>query len=217
MHEPGNGPSRHLATMRNPVAAGAERTLATPDLGGFTREHAAAVCSLVAAASCSCTHLPHGHFPHARHARTARRANLLHNCPLRRRADQSDPPAHPASKKRDVSADRHDTWGGDAMDVAARETNVAKADGEVVWSWRPKAGAKFADALHRAGDGARKRRSFTRRIPRGLFGSISLMGGPIVVAEFVAHDSGLRLRSLNHVLSRSRQCSEFTSAYGRHS
>ena len=48
--------------------------------------------------------------------------------------------------KRDVSADRHDTWGGDAMDAAVRETNVAKADGEVVWSWRPKAGAKFADA-----------------------------------------------------------------------
>ena len=42
------------------------------------------------------------------------------------------------------------------MDAAARETNVAKADGEVVWSWRPKAGAKFADALHCAGDGGKK-------------------------------------------------------------
>ena len=81
---------------------------------------------------------------------------MLHNYPLRRRANQNDALAHPASMKRDVSADRHDTWGGDAMDAAARETNVAKADGEVVWSWRPKAGAKFADALHGAGDGGKK-------------------------------------------------------------
>jgi hypothetical protein len=36
--------------------------------------------------------------------------------------------------KRDVSADRHDTWGGDAMDALATSTNVADADGEVVWS-----------------------------------------------------------------------------------
>jgi hypothetical protein len=31
----------------------------------------------------------------------------------------------------------------DAVDAALRETNVADADGEVVWSWRPDAGAKF--------------------------------------------------------------------------
>src|SRR6266581_1149162 len=36
---------------------------------------------------------------------------------LRRRANQNDALAHPASMKRDVSADRHDTWGGDAMDA----------------------------------------------------------------------------------------------------
>ena len=36
---------------------------------------------------------------------------------LRRRANHNDPVAHPASMKRDVSADRHDTWGGDAMDA----------------------------------------------------------------------------------------------------
>ena len=29
----------------------------------------------------------------------------------------------------------------------ARETNVADADGEVVWSWRSDAGAKFAMML----------------------------------------------------------------------
>ncbi len=58
--------------------------------------------------------------------------------------------------KRDVSADRHDTWGGDAMDVTARETNVARADGEIVWSWRPKAGVKFVDASHAQATGATK-------------------------------------------------------------
>ena len=36
---------------------------------------------------------------------------------LRRRANRHDVLAQPASMKRDVSADRHDTWGGDAMDV----------------------------------------------------------------------------------------------------
>jgi hypothetical protein len=36
---------------------------------------------------------------------------------LRRRANHDDRLAHPASMKRDVSADRHDTCGGDAMDA----------------------------------------------------------------------------------------------------
>jgi hypothetical protein len=36
---------------------------------------------------------------------------------LRRRANHNDALAHPASMKRDVSADRHDTWGGDAVDA----------------------------------------------------------------------------------------------------
>jgi hypothetical protein len=43
------------------------------------------------------------------------------------------------------------------------------------------------------------RRSFTRRTPRDLFGSIGLMAVPFIIAEFVAHDSRLRFRSLNHV------------------
>jgi hypothetical protein len=46
------------------------------------------------------------------------------------------------------------------------------------------------------------RRSFTRGTPRGLFGSIGLMGGPFITAEFVAHDSGLQFRTLNHAPGR---------------
>jgi hypothetical protein len=47
-------------------------------------------------------------------------------------------------------------------------------------------------------------------------------GSPFVVAKFVAHDSRLRFRSLNQSrrchqwLRRSRQFSEFTSAFGVH-
>jgi len=33
------------------------------------------------------------------------------------------------------------------MDVEALLTNSAEADGEVVWSWRPDAGVKFAMML----------------------------------------------------------------------
>jgi hypothetical protein len=36
--------------------------------------------------------------------------------------------------KRDVSADRHEPWGGDAMDADGTTTIVADADGEVAWS-----------------------------------------------------------------------------------
>ena len=48
--------------------------------------------------------------------------------------------------KRDVSADRHDTWGGEAMDATRHETNDVVADGEVVWFWRSDAGAKVVNA-----------------------------------------------------------------------
>jgi hypothetical protein len=63
------------------------------------------------------------------------------------RANHNDLFAHPASMKRDVSADRHDTWGGDAVDAMARATNVAGADGEVVWSRPPDAEVKLAMML----------------------------------------------------------------------
>jgi hypothetical protein len=44
--------------------------------------------------------------------------------------------------------DRHERWARDAMDATHRSAIFARtsdvfADGEVVWSWRPDAGAKF--------------------------------------------------------------------------
>src|SRR5271167_5111269 len=48
-------------------------------------------------------------------------------------------------------------------------------------------------------------------------------GGPFIIAEFVAHDSRLQFRSLNHVRddtlkphwpSEVRECSQSTSAFG---
>ncbi len=50
--------------------------------------------------------------------------------------------------------------GRDAMDAMRHETNDVVADGEVVWSWRPDAGAKFAKTLPRlASDGGKRARS----------------------------------------------------------
>jgi hypothetical protein len=43
------------------------------------------------------------------------------------------------------------------------------------------------------------RRSFTRRTPRGFVGQHRLDGGPLIIAEFVAHDWRVQFRSLNHV------------------
>jgi hypothetical protein len=37
---------------------------------------------------------------------------------------------------------RHERWKRDAMDAAHRWTVDVAADGEIVWSWRPDAGAK---------------------------------------------------------------------------
>src|SRR4051812_32826290 len=49
------------------------------------------------------------------------------------------------------------TWGGDAVDVAARETGVLAADGQIVWTGHRDAGVKLA--LRRAGDGGKRAQS----------------------------------------------------------
>ncbi len=71
---------------------------------------------------------------------------------------------HPAPA-RGAARDRHGRWERDAMDAAASGAIIARtsdvaADGEVVWSWRPDAGAKFAKTLPRlASDGGKRARS----------------------------------------------------------
>src|SRR5580692_8151304 len=71
-------------------------------------------------------------------------------------------PRCPASMKRGVTADRHETWVRDAMDAGGVErahvarTNDADADGEGVWSWRPDAGAKFLRSNLSGTTGARE-------------------------------------------------------------
>src|SRR5947199_10258086 len=52
------------------------------------------------------------------HAQIARRAILPQFCLLPRRANHHDALAHPASPRRGVARDRHDTRGGDAVDVS---------------------------------------------------------------------------------------------------
>jgi hypothetical protein len=63
---------------------------------------------------------------------------------LRRRANQNHLPAHPASMKKDVRAIVTTREAGMRWTRMARKTNVADADGEVVWSWPPDAEAKVA-------------------------------------------------------------------------
>ena len=43
------------------------------------------------------------------------------------------------------------------MDADVTETNVADADGEVVWSWRPDAGVKLCGVGPRSDGGKRAR------------------------------------------------------------
>ena len=45
------------------------------------------------------------------------------------------------------------------MDADVTKTNVAEADGEVVWSRRPDAGVKFLRSKLLGGDGGKKARS----------------------------------------------------------
>src|ERR1700752_4008356 len=64
-------------------------------------------------------------------------------------------PNHSAPGERDVSADRHQNVGRDAMDAEAPRAifcadDGAAADGKGVWSWHPWAGAKRAGDYPRA-------------------------------------------------------------------
>ena len=85
---------------------------------GLPRSRCRRVRSAMTAAACSRARTcPTGNF----------RMRAMHKVPvvpicrrylrLLRRANHNDALAHPASVKRDVSADRHDTWGGDAVDA----------------------------------------------------------------------------------------------------
>jgi len=76
---------------------------------------------------------------------------------LRRRANQNDLLAHPASMKRDVRAVVTTREAGMRWTRRARQTNVAGADGEVAWSRPPDAEVKLAMMLRiTLATGARK-------------------------------------------------------------
>jgi hypothetical protein len=63
---------------------------------------------------------------------------------------------HPGPK-RGAYRERHIRWAGDAVDADVPKTNGTEADGEIVWSWRPDAGAKLATMLaHHADDGGKR-------------------------------------------------------------
>jgi hypothetical protein len=65
---------------------------------------------------------------HIRPAQIARRASLSQFCTLPRRANHNDDLGHPASPRRGVARDRHDTRGGEAVAVRCRSMRIAHAD-----------------------------------------------------------------------------------------
>ena len=63
----------------------------------------------------------------------------------------------PASARGAYASSR--TWGGMRWTLWRRKTSGANADGEVVWSWRPDAGAKFLRSKLLRDDGGKRARS----------------------------------------------------------
>ena len=89
-------------------------------------------------------HLPDGQSPHTPHAQIARRANLPHASALATsgKSQRHFRPSRLDEEGRFGRSSRYVRRG--AVDAMARETSVAGADGEVVWSWPPDAEAKVA-------------------------------------------------------------------------
>ena len=99
---------------------------------------------------------PVGQSAHTCHAQIARRANLSQ--PVGIAVTPKSAPDFALSRldKRDASRSSR-TLRRDAVDAAVSLTSGTKADGEVVWSWRPDAGAKLAERS--ANDGGKRARS----------------------------------------------------------
>ena len=70
--------------------------------------------------------LPDGQIAHGRHARIARRANLPQVVAVAVFPKSQASSARPASMKRGVTADRHETWVRDAMDAGGVGARMAR-------------------------------------------------------------------------------------------
>jgi hypothetical protein len=103
---------------------------------------------------------PDGQSAHRRHARFARRASVSHVAALvlSGKSEASFLPSRGLAEGRFAIVTNRGLR--DAMDAASRQTIVEVTYGEVVWSWRPDAGAKSARRFTRlADDGGKKARS----------------------------------------------------------
>ena len=107
----------------------------------------------------------------------------------------------PASEKRGVSRSSRTLEAGCGGRFGCALTNAAEADGEIVWSWRPDAGAKFSRTQFRESDGGKRARSPGRaRISRKTIaqGMPVDCGVPVVAnacAFYTAHAAAGALRS----------------------
>jgi hypothetical protein len=107
------------------------------------------------------------------------------------------------------------TWGGMRWTQWRRKTGGADADGKIVWSWRPDAGAKFLRSKLLRSDGGKRARSPGRsRISRKTIaqGRPDVSGEPVVsnsCAFYFAHEAAGALgtrSSLRPLISFGRHC-----------
>jgi predicted Fe-S protein YdhL (DUF1289 family) len=155
------GTSRHLVAVRDLVAIRALTTWASGPPGRFTssRSHLPARLMrtrsarrtrdrllIIARHPCRPTGSPRMH--------PMRQLPVAPTCRMQtrlpRRANHKHLFGHPAASARGAFRDRHERWLWDAMDATSRQTIVEVTYGEVVWFWRPDAGAKFPERATRA-------------------------------------------------------------------
>ena len=82
--------------------------------------------------TCSNSFPDDGQFAHSGHAQIARRVNLSHALGIAEDPKSASRSQHPVPH-RGAFRDRHGRWARDAVDAKAALTNVAEADGGVVW------------------------------------------------------------------------------------
>jgi hypothetical protein len=116
-----------------------------PDIGLVLRDAACAAAQaegiepLVTHAAFGCLASPASHI----RAQQLRQNNPTGRIPLNP-SGKSGIPVRPVSPDKRGVAQRHETRGLDAVDAGdGGDDRLKRADGEVVWAWRPDAGVKF--------------------------------------------------------------------------
>src|SRR5271154_1902158 len=90
---------------------------------------------------------PDGQIAHGSYAQIARRVNLSQPDGVAVTPKSAADSPRPALTKRGVSRSSRNVGCGMRWTLWRRKTSGAQADGKIVWSWRPDAGVKLAEAI----------------------------------------------------------------------